>query len=592
MSLGIGAAVERSTAELKSHISHALASEIMPEVVSKVEELRTNMLSEVRDPILRQMARLEDCLASLRQSNDRAMENEGIEARNTYPQAPCNRHRQRRRRCDFHCPCRCHVIANYSLQYNTWKLSLFGLVVRVSGGSIGGECTSQACVNTNLPRAKEVMLHYNCPNWLYRGGISAFFSSNMHGTPELNIRMFNRLETGTPGTATNIFGCIERGNVEGVRQLLQDKRASVYDVRGSTDETPLLAALYRVNIPLIRLLLQAGADPFAEADRDPKVLYEAIQIHLSGRPGSHELIELIPAFESIQLSPLHLIVSGVLHANLGEALGKPEYLSYLNHVDPESTWSPLDMAAFKGDTEAASKLLKAGASVSLKKKHGTPPLFQACWFSHYEVAKLLVEAGADVNAVIDDRGTTPIICAVNAIGDAVDGRIVSLLRQHGADVNCETWRGATPICFAASRTSPNAVTLLVEHGANVNHVDKDGDTPLIYAVFYSRHENVRILLERGSDYRYKNRDGKGILHYLAAVADVEMLKIFTDAKMRGLADDLDGGQKMKTPIEIFNQRESTAELRQAFNELLESINKDDEEESEGSDEFCDAVEEL
>lgn len=29
-----------------------------------------------------------------------------------------------------------------------------------------------------------------------------------------------------------------------------------------------------------------------------------------------------------------------------------------------------------------------------------------------------------------------------------------------------------------------------------------------------------------------------------------------------------------------------------FNELLESINKDDEEEFEGSDEFCDVVEEL
>ncbi|KAK0667167.1 ankyrin repeat-containing domain protein [Cercophora samala] len=573
-------------------MSNALANEVLPQVVSQFEELRTKMLSEVRDPILRQMTEFEDELASLQQSDDRATENHTV--RNKYAQAPINCYRQRRRPCSLNCSCRCHMIAVNSFGNNSWKLSFFGLVVRVSGGSIDGECTYRACANIHLPRAKEVMLFYNCPSWLFRGGISAFFSSNMHGTPELNIRIFNRLETGTPESMTNIFGCIERGDVQAVKDLLQEGRASIYDIRGNTNETPLFAALYRIDIPIIRLLLQAGADPFSEVHMNPGLLWEVIQIHVSARRGGQELVDMIPVFDHVELSPLHRAVSGLLHLNLDDALCKTQYLAYLNHVDPESTWSPLDLAAFRGDTNAVSKLLKAGASATLQNKLGAPPLFHACCFSHYEVAKLLVEAGADVNEMVDDRGITPpFISAVNETGYETDRKVLSVVGNH---VNHKLRKGATPLCFAAAQRSTKTVALLIDHGADVNHMDKDGDRPIMYAVVYRRHDNVRLLLKHGCDYRFTTAKGKNVLHYLAEFPDVEMFKVFKEARMRGFPTEQDRTQKIhvKTPLESFNQRDSTAELRRAFNELLESINKDDEEEeeSEGSDEFCDAVEEL
>ncbi|KAK4174219.1 ankyrin repeat-containing domain protein [Triangularia setosa] len=369
-----------------------------------------------------------------------------------------------------------------------WRSSLFGLTIRVFGHSAGVECTYQARENAHLPQAREVLLFYNCPTWLFRGGVSVFFSSTLNGSPELTIRT--------------------------VKQLLRNGRASIYDIRGNTDETPLFAALYRIDIPIVRLLFQAGADPISEAHRNPRILYEVIQTYLSARPGAQELMDMIPAFDHVELPPLHRVVSGVLHVDLEDVLCKPEYLSYLNYADPGSTWSPLDLAALRGDTVAASKLLKAGASVALKNKPGAPPLFQPCWFGHYEVAKLLVEAGADVNETLDDRGKTPIICAVNA----------------------------------------------------------------------------RVLLKRGSNYRFTTREGRNILHYLVEVADVEMFKIFTEAKMRGLGVDLHGNQKIKTLIEIFNERQLSVELRRAFNELLESTNNDDDELSDEGDEFHDAPE--
>ncbi|KAK4205269.1 ankyrin repeat-containing domain protein [Triangularia verruculosa] len=577
MSLGVSAAVERSTCEIKSHVPKALETEVLSHVAYEFEALRVKLLSEMRDPILRRMTMLEDKFAK------------ATDARNTLAQAPFLRHGQRRRRCEPHCCCRCHLATKYSLGHGSWQLSLFGLTIRVSGGSTGGECTSRTCERAYLRQAKEVLLFFDCPTWLFRGGISAVFSSNLHGSPELNIRVFNRLETDTPASATNIFGSIERGNIEAVKQLLKEGRASIYDLRGNTNETPLYAALYQLNMPIVRLLLQAGADPFAEAERNPKILYEVIQIYVSARPEAAELISLIPAFDRAEMSPLHLVISRFLHLSIDEALCKPEYLSYVNHIDPESTWTPLDLAALRGDTSAISKLLKAGASVTLRNKSGAPSLFQACWFGHYEVAKLLVDAGADVNETVTDCGKIPRICATNAVRHTVDAEVVSLLRRRVK--SNKSWKGASPLCFAATQTNRNTVAFLIDRGANVNHTDDEGATPLVYAILHLRHENARLLLKHGGSYRFVTHTWRTILHYLAEIGDVEIIKIFTKIKMRGLVVDLKGNRKLKTPMKIFNERQSTVELRRTFNELLESVNKDDEQ-SDGSDEFYDASEEM
>ena len=81
----------------------------------------------------------------------------------------------------------------------------------------------------------------------------------------------------------------------------------------------------------------------------------------------------------------------------------------------------------------------------MKRDRGETPLHIAARFSYYEVAKLLISKGADVN-VRNDFGWTPLHQA--AYSFTKGGRKMStieLLFLKGANVNAETDSGATPL---------------------------------------------------------------------------------------------------------------------------------------------------
>lgn len=58
-----------------------------------------------------------------------------------------------------------------------------------------------------------------------------------------------------------------------------------------------------------------------------------------------------------------------------------------------------------GKIEIATLLLKKGANINQKDKHGVTPLMRAAEHGHEEMAKLLIKHGADVNLV--DNYQTP-----------------------------------------------------------------------------------------------------------------------------------------------------------------------------------------
>ena len=94
-----------------------------------------------------------------------------------------------------------------------------------------------------------------------------------------------------------------------------------------------------------------------------------------------------------------------------------------------------------------------------------------------EAVKQHIAAGADVNAIDDDRGMTPLHYAT---GNG-HKEIVVLLITEGADVNAKNGKGWTPLFGAAVLGKNKIVELLIAKGANVNAMDNDGETPLTYA---------------------------------------------------------------------------------------------------------------
>ena len=104
-------------------------------------------------------------------------------------------------------------------------------------------------------------------------------------------------------------------------------------------------------------------------------------------------------------------------------------------------FTALHFAAFFGKAEAARALLGAGAAVDVYSTNDlwVQPLHSAASGRHHEVCRLLIAAGADVNAR-QRHGYTPL----HAAAQHGDGELVELFRSAGADPSAPKDGGGTP----------------------------------------------------------------------------------------------------------------------------------------------------
>lgn len=107
-----------------------------------------------------------------------------------------------------------------------------------------------------------------------------------------------------------------------------------------------------------------------------------------------------------------------------------------------------------------------------------------------ECLKLLVDAGADVNArTVREHTALHYACKKRSIpgfvndwgSDKTDEILAELLLQHGADPNARCDSGATPLHKIAPER-PKLLDILVQNGADVNARDYGGRTPLLSAL--------------------------------------------------------------------------------------------------------------
>jgi hypothetical protein len=118
-------------------------------------------------------------------------------------------------------------------------------------------------------------------------------------------------------------------------------------------------------------------------------------------------------------------------------------------------------------------LLDSGASPDCQEwEAGRTPLMFACHAGNVAVARLLIDAGADVNAE-DDSSFTPLHCTCVDFRAAKHAEILQLLVESSSDVNASTAEGFTPVTYlsqqawhegGASRTSD--VQVLLAAGAD------------------------------------------------------------------------------------------------------------------------------
>ena len=89
--------------------------------------------------------------------------------------------------------------------------------------------------------------------------------------------------------------------------------------------------------------------------------------------------------------------------------------------------TPLHWASYNGNTEIARLLIEQGADVNAADEYGITPLMSACDGGYVETARLLIEQGADVNAVDEN-----LVTVIDNISYLSQPEIYDLLRESGA----------------------------------------------------------------------------------------------------------------------------------------------------------------
>jgi hypothetical protein len=125
-----------------------------------------------------------------------------------------------------------------------------------------------------------------------------------------------------------------------------------------------------------------------------------------------------------------------------------------------SGWTPLMLAARKGDTGLLNLLLSRGADIDAKSAvQDRTALMEAVRNRNFEAVKALLAANPDVDAV-DWEGYTVLMFA--AISGQTD--VVSALLDHGAEVNVKNKVGSSALMMASGY--PNITKQLKEAGAD------------------------------------------------------------------------------------------------------------------------------
>jgi ankyrin repeat protein len=145
-----------------------------------------------------------------------------------------------------------------------------------------------------------------------------------------------------------------------------------------------------------------------------------------------------------------------------------------------------------GDQAAVEAMLTADRTLlDVRSPDGHTPLALAIFFRHPEVARILIEAGADVTA----HATNPQrVAPVHAAAAVCDRTTMEMLLVRNADVNARQQSDYTPLHGAASRGDLEMAKLLIAHGAARDAQGSDGLTPADVARKYAHPEFADWLL--------------------------------------------------------------------------------------------------
>ncbi|MBD2744760.1 ankyrin repeat domain-containing protein [Coleofasciculus sp. FACHB-1120] len=253
------------------------------------------------------------------------------------------------------------------------------------------------------------------------------------------------------------------GKIEAVKAAIE--KGIEIDAIGSNGQTALMYAANYVHIPVVQILIDAGAELDILSEEDG--LGE----------GKTALMHVAESFFATgkRAEVVKMLVEAGANINLKGKDGR----------------TALMWAALPGYADATQALIEAGADLDARDDEGNTAMMLAEARRHPKIVRLLKQAGALEEGMNE-------IALIQAVDDGNVEQVRALI-QVGANVNHRII-DSTALCNAAAQGHYEIVRMLIEAGADVNQRIIEGYfNPLLYAAYEGYLDIVRALVEAGAD---------------------------------------------------------------------------------------------
>jgi ankyrin repeat protein len=346
--------------------------------------------------------------------------------------------------------------------------------------------------------------------------------------------LLGKVDVNAPGTdgTPALHWAVRTGDIETARLLV----ASGADAKlpNRLGLTPLAVAAGTGNAAIMRVLLDAGADPNSSDPAGETMLMSAARI------GVLDAVQLLldrgaavdARDEAFQQTALMFAVRENHPDIVRLLLSKRAQVDAKTRVGATPSWvlpnsvpgfghgigivrgglparglrnpipgglTPLQYAARDGRLDVAKILLDSGADINLVEANGITPLVMAIVNNRVEVARFLIDRGADIKAA-DWYGRTPLWAAVETRNMDVDNAsfensierapylvLITVLLDKGADPNVRM-KEVPPVRRAFLRAT-----------GDLSWVDMTGQTPFLKSTLAGDVTVMRLLLQHKAD---------------------------------------------------------------------------------------------